>query len=59
MQLDINTVWTTYNFYGASRYLDPNSVTGTKMLPESWKPGDRYLSNDARDFFAVFARDIH
>jgi hypothetical protein len=58
MQLDINTVWTTYNFYGASRYLDPTSVTGTKMLPESWKPGDRYLSNDARDFFAVFARDI-
>jgi len=58
MQLDINTVWTTYNTYGASTPGDPATVTGTRLLPESWKPGDRYLSNDARDFFAVLSRDL-
>jgi len=58
MQLDINTVWTTYNTYSAATPGDPASVTGTKLLPESWKPGDRYLSNDARDFFAVLSRDL-
>ncbi len=58
MQLDINTVWTTYNTYSAATPGDPASVFGTKLLPESWKPGDRYLSNDARDFFAVLSRDL-
>jgi hypothetical protein len=58
MQLDINTVWTTYNTYNAATPGDPASVFGTKLLPESWKPGDRYLSNDARDFFAVLSRDL-
>ena len=58
MELDINTVWTTYNFYGPSVAGDPASVTGTKMLPESFKPGDRYLSPDARDFIAVLGRPI-
>jgi hypothetical protein len=58
MQLDINTVWTTYNTYSPATPGDPATVTGTKLLPESWKPGDRYLSNDARDFFAVLSRDL-
>ena len=58
MQLDINTVWTTYNTYSATVPGDPASVTGTRLLPESWKPGDRYLSNDARDFVAVLSRDL-
>ncbi len=58
MELDINTVWTTFNFYTATRFLDPTSVEGTKLLPESFKPANRYLSNDARDFAAVFARPL-
>jgi hypothetical protein len=58
MQLDINTVWTTFNTYSAKVPGDPASVTGTRLLPESWKPGDRYLTNDARDFFTVLSRDL-
>lgn len=58
MQLDINTVWTTFNFYNATRFLDPASVQGTKLLPESFKGANRYLSPDARDFVAIFSRPI-
>lgn len=58
MELDINTVWTTFNFYAATRYLDPTSVEGTKLLPESNKSANRYLSPDARDFVGVFSRRI-
>ncbi len=56
MQLDINTVWTTFNFYNSTRFLDPTSVEGAKLLPESFKSANRYLSNDARDFVGVFQR---
>ena len=56
MELDINPAWTTFNFYKATKPLDPASVKGTKLLPDSEKSGNRYLSNDARDFVAVFAR---
>jgi len=58
MQLDINTVWTTFNFYAPTRYLDPLSVQGTKLLPESFKSANRYLTPDARDFVAVYARKL-
>jgi hypothetical protein len=58
MELDINTVWTTFNFYTATRYLDPTSVEGTKLLPDSFKSANRYLSPDARDFVAVFGRTL-
>ncbi len=58
MQLDINTVWMTFNFYTSTRFLDPTSVEGTKLLPEQFKGANRYLSNDARDFVAVFARKL-
>jgi hypothetical protein len=58
MQLDINTVWMTFNFYTSTRFLDPGSVEGTKLLPEQFKGANRYLSNDARDFVAVFARKL-
>jgi hypothetical protein len=58
MQLDINTVWMTFNFYAPTRFLDPGSVEGTKLLPEQFKGANRYLSNDARDFVAVFARKL-
>ncbi len=56
MELDINTVWTTFNFYAATRFLDPASVEGTKLLPDSFKSANRYLSPDARDFVGVFTR---
>jgi hypothetical protein len=56
MELDINPAWTTFNFYTAATPGNPSSVKGTKLLPDSEKSGNRYLSNDARDFVAVFAR---
>ena len=58
MELDINPAWTTFNFYAATGFNDPASVQGTKLLPESEKSGNRYLSNDSRDFVAVFARPL-
>ena len=58
MQLDINTVWTTFNFYAATRFLDPTSVEGVKLLPEAFKGANRYLSPDARDFIGVFMRKV-
>ena len=56
MELDINPSWMSFNFYGPSTPGDPSSVVGTKLLPEQHKPGNRYLTNDSRDFFAVFKR---
>ena len=56
MELDINPAWTTFNFYNATVPGDPGSVKGTKLLPDAEKSGNRYLSNDARDFVAVLAR---
>ena len=58
MELDINPAWTTFNFYSASTPGDPASVKGRKLLPESEKSANRYLSPDARDFVAVYARRI-
>ncbi|CAB4945925.1 unannotated protein [freshwater metagenome] len=58
MELDINPAWTTFNFYNATTPGNPSSVKGTKLLPDSEKSGNRYLSNDARDFVAIFARKI-
>jgi len=56
MELDINSSWTTFNFYAPVEAGNPASVLGTRMLADQLKPGDRYLSPDARDFIAVFAR---
>ncbi|MGZ4704216.1 MAG: hypothetical protein ACXWCM_05045 [Acidimicrobiales bacterium] len=56
MELDINPSWMSFDFYGASTPGDPASVVGTKLLPEQHKPGNRYLTDDSRDFFAVFRR---
>jgi len=57
MELDINPSWMSFNFYGAATAGDPSSVVGTKLLPEQHKAGNRYLTDDARDFFAVFRRN--
>ena len=56
MELDINSSWTTMNFYAPVEAGNPASVLGSKMLADQLKPGDRYLSPDARDFIAVFQR---
>ncbi len=56
MELDINPAWTTFNFYNTATPGNPSSVKGTKLLPDAEKSGNRYLSDDARDFVAVYAR---
>jgi hypothetical protein len=56
MELDINPAWTTFNFYKPDTPGNAASVKGTKLLPDAEKSGNRYLSTDARDFVAVFAR---
>ena len=51
MELDINSEWVTFNFYGAPGASDP-----TKLLPEMTREATRYLEPDDRDFFAVYSR---
>ncbi len=51
MELDINTFWTTFNFYGAT-----GAGKATKLLSGMARPATRYLSRDDRDFFAVYLR---
>ena len=51
MELDINSEWVTLNFYGSPGAGDPH-----KLLPDMTRDATRYLSQDDRDFFAVFVR---
>ena len=51
MELDINSEWVTFNFYGASGASEPS-----KLLPDMTRETTRYLEPDDRDFFAVFSR---
>jgi hypothetical protein len=50
MELDINSAWTTFNFYG-----NWNAGKPQKLLPGMDRPATRYLTPDDRDFFAVYA----
>jgi Phosphodiester glycosidase len=52
MELDINSEWVTFNFYGSSRAASP-----AKLLPDMTRDTTRYLTPDDRDFLAVFARN--
>jgi hypothetical protein len=55
MELDINTDWTSFNYYNRNR----NSSSGTaphKLLDTMVRSADRYLVPDERDFFAVLLR---
>jgi hypothetical protein len=52
MELDINSEWVTFNFYGAAGAND-----AAKLLPGMTRDATRYLSPDDRDFFAVYARN--
>ena len=51
MELDINSYWISFNTYAAPGALQPG-----KLLSETERPAERYLSPDDRDFFAVFKR---
>jgi hypothetical protein len=51
MELDINSEWVTFNFYGTFGAGQP-----TKLLPTMNRDATRYLTPDDRDFFAVYAR---
>jgi hypothetical protein len=52
MQLDINHEWVQFNTY---RNIN-GAIHGTRLLKDMRGPDDRWLSEDTRDFFAVFAR---
>jgi hypothetical protein len=51
MELDINSEWVTFNFYGA-----PGAGEPAKLLPGMTREATRYLEPDDRDFFAVYRR---
>ena len=51
MELDINSEWVTFNFYGGWDATGPQ-----KLLPGMTRDATRYLTPDDRDFFAVYAR---
>jgi len=51
MELDINSEWVTFNFYGGW-----GAAAAQKLLPEMTRDATRYLMPDDRDFFAVYAR---
>ena len=53
MQLDINHDWVQLNTYTTGA---DGRTTGTKMLDDMRHTGDRWLTEDTRDFVAVFAR---
>lgn len=53
MQMDINHEWVQFNTYTADAH---GAVHGTRILPAMQHSGDRYLSEDTRDFIAVFRR---
>jgi hypothetical protein len=56
MELDINSAWVTAYIY---EQVDPNdaaAITGTKLLPEMTRAGDRYLVPGERDFVTMLAR---
>jgi hypothetical protein len=53
MQLDINQDWVQCNTYTTA---GDGQVSGTKMLSGMRHSGNRWLTEDTRDFVAVFAR---
>ncbi|MEO6158810.1 MAG: hypothetical protein ABIQ39_14435 [Ilumatobacteraceae bacterium] len=53
MQLDINHEWVQFNVYTTNA---TGEVHGSKLLSDMQHGDDRYLSEDTRDFIAVFRR---
>ncbi len=53
MQLDINHEWVQFNTYGTDT---TGAVHGKRLLAAMQHSDDRYLTEDTRDFIAVFER---
>jgi hypothetical protein len=51
LELDINEDWTSF-----ISYRHPGAVEPSNLLPEMFRPPERYLTPDERDFFAVYLR---
>jgi hypothetical protein len=54
MQLDINQDWVQFNTYAVN---SSGAVHGRRLLTGMKHTGDRWLSEDTRDFIAVFTRN--
>jgi len=53
MTLDINPEWVTFNLYEHPSSTNPSVVNGVPLYPQQSRPGSRYLSPEARDFFTI------
>jgi Phosphodiester glycosidase len=51
LELDINEDWVSFIVYR-----HPGAGEPAQLLPEIYRPPDRYLTPDERDFFAVYAK---
>ncbi|HEY5054073.1 MAG TPA: phosphodiester glycosidase family protein [Solirubrobacterales bacterium] len=51
LELDINEDWTSF-----ISYRHPGAGSPSNLLPEMYRPPERYLTPDERDFFAVYLR---
>jgi Phosphodiester glycosidase len=51
IELDINSYWVSFNTYN-----EPGALAPTKLLAETERSSERYLTPDERDFFAVYER---
>jgi hypothetical protein len=51
LELDINEDWTSFISYSR-----PGAIGPSNLLPEMFRPAERYLTPDERDFFAVYLR---
>lgn len=52
IELDINEDWTSF-----ITYRHPGAAEPANLLPEMYRPPQRYLTPDERDFFAVYLRN--
>jgi hypothetical protein len=51
LELDINEDWVSF-----ITYRRPGASEPSNLLPDIYRPSDRYLTPDERDFFAVYAK---
>ncbi len=51
LELDINEDWVSF-----ITYRHPGAREPAQLLPDIYRPADRYLTPDERDFFAVYAK---
>ncbi len=51
MELDVNSYWTTFNFYQWVTRNGSGRLMGTKLAPTMQRSANRYLTPDTRDFF--------